>query len=37
MAVIEAAKAWVDDDDRHARYAQFLMMAVDALRAAERE
>jgi hypothetical protein len=37
MAVIEAAKAWTDDDDQHPRYAQFLMLAVEALRAAEGE
>jgi hypothetical protein len=35
--VIEAAKAWWDDDDRSPKYAQFLGMALEALQAAEGE
>jgi hypothetical protein len=34
-AVVEAARAWWDDDDRHPKYAQKLGMALEALEKAE--
>ena len=36
-AVIEAAEAWWDDDDRSHKYAQHLGLAVEALQAARGE
>jgi hypothetical protein len=36
-AVVEAARAWWDDDDRHPKYAQKLGLALEALERAEGE